>query len=79
MSRPMLITARAEALCASLAPTGAPLDRAAADAVIEEAVRAHGVRGCAAEMAYEYGEHPEIAMRRMRWALELVDALYTQR
>jgi hypothetical protein len=79
MSRTMLITARAEALCASSAPTGAPLDRAGADAVIEEAVRAHGVRGCAAEMAYEYGEHPEMTMRRMRWALEIVDGLYNQR
>ncbi|SDY80607.1 hypothetical protein SAMN05444365_103540 [Micromonospora pattaloongensis] len=76
MSRTMLFTARAEALCASSAPTGAALDRTAADAAIEEAVRAHGVRGCAAEMAYEYGEHPEITMRRMRWALELVNALY---
>ena len=28
----------------------------------------HGVKGCAAVMAAEYGEHPEQAAQRMRWA-----------
>ena len=30
--------------------------------------------GCAALMAAEFGEHPEQAADRMRWALELVAA-----
>jgi hypothetical protein len=44
---------------------------------IRSAVRAHGgVRGCAADVAAEYGDHPELAAPRMRWARELVDLLY---
>ena len=42
-------------------------------------LRAHGIRGCAAEMAYEYGEQPEGSVERMRCALELVNTLYRQR
>ena len=35
----------------------------------------HGVRGCAAAVAVEYGEHPETAVARMRWALAQVGAV----
>jgi hypothetical protein len=38
------------------------------DQAIAAAVRALGVRGCAARVAQEYGEHPEAAVVRMRWA-----------
>jgi hypothetical protein len=31
-------------------------------------VRAFGVRGCAARVAQAYGDHPETAALRMRWA-----------
>jgi hypothetical protein len=44
-------------------------------AAIRASLRAHrGVRGCAAALAAEYGEHPEIAAERMRWALSVVAA-----
>ncbi|WP_213453778.1 hypothetical protein [Rhizomonospora bruguierae] len=76
MSRFLLFTARAEALAVSTAPTGAVLDRSRADAAIRDAVRAYGVRGCSAAVAYEYGEHPDVAARRMRWALGIVAELY---
>jgi hypothetical protein len=36
---------------------------------IATAIGAHGVRGCAARVAHAYGEHPETALPRMRWAL----------
>ena len=36
---------------------------------IATAIGAHGVRGCAARVAQAYGEHPETALTRMRWAL----------
>ena len=36
---------------------------------IATAIAAHGVRGCAARVAHAYGEHPETAPTRMRWAL----------
>ncbi len=36
---------------------------------IATAIGVHGVRGCAARVAHAYGEHPETALTRMRWAL----------
>jgi hypothetical protein len=36
---------------------------------IATAIGAHGMRGCAARVAQAYGEHPETAPTRMRWAL----------
>jgi hypothetical protein len=35
----------------------------------------HGLRGCAAEVAAAYGEHPETAARRMRWARAVVEGI----
>ena len=39
---------------------------------VTEAVRTFGQHGCAERMAQEFGEHPETAVTRMRWARELV-------
>jgi hypothetical protein len=33
----------------------------------------HGIGGCAAEVAAAYGEHPETAARRMRWARAVIE------
>lgn len=35
---------------------------------IDAAVRAHGGLGCAQRVAQEFGDHPETAVARMRWA-----------
>ena len=35
---------------------------------IAAAVRTYGGRGCAQRVAQEYGDHPETAVARMRWA-----------
>ena len=35
---------------------------------IAAALDAHGPHGCAARVAQAYGEHPETAVPRMRWA-----------
>jgi hypothetical protein len=35
----------------------------------------HGTGGCAAEVAAAYGEHPETAARRMRWARVVIDGI----
>jgi hypothetical protein len=40
---------------------------------IAAAIREFGARGCAARVAHAYGEHPEIAAPRMRWARALVE------
>jgi hypothetical protein len=36
---------------------------------IATAIGVHGAQGCAARVAQAYGEHPETAITRMRWAL----------
>jgi hypothetical protein len=46
-------------------------------AVVSENVRRYGLRGLAARVAEEYGEHPEIAVGRMCWCLGTIEAAYT--
>jgi hypothetical protein len=61
--------ARAEALFASTLSAAEPHDRAELKAAIAAAVRHYGgVRGCAEQMAVAFGDHPEQAAQRMRWA-----------
>ena len=43
---------------------------------IAAAVRAFGARGCAARVAQAYGEHPETAVQRMRWARSAVTGVF---
>ena len=72
----MTLVSRAEALFSSpLQPSDSP-NQAQLRAAIAASVRAHrGVRGCAEMLAAEYGERPEIAATRMRWALTIAAAL----
>jgi hypothetical protein len=65
-------TARADALFASVlqisdAPSAVQVIQA-----IDAATSALGDLGCAARVAQEFGEHPETAVTRMRWAREEV-------
>jgi hypothetical protein len=67
-----IIAARASALFASPLqrsdePSARQVRRAIATAIVM-----HGVRGCAARVAQAYGEYPETALNRMRWALTAV-------
>jgi hypothetical protein len=39
---------------------------------VTAAIRAFGCSGCTARVAQEYGDHPETAMIRMRWARSVV-------
>ena len=69
---PSISTVRADALFASALqhsdePTAAQVNQA-----IVAAVRAFGARGCAARVAQAYGDHPETAAARMRWARAMV-------
>jgi hypothetical protein len=73
----MLFVARAEALAVSTWSAAQVLDRAAADAVIRASVQAHGgIRGCAAALAQEFGDHPETIAERMARARLAVRLLY---
>jgi len=46
---------------------------------IERALRTHGgSAGCAADVAQAYGDHPELAAPRMRWARRLVGLVFPE-
>ena len=63
--------ARCEALFASaLQPSDTP-DAGMIATAISSAVHRLGPRGCTALMAQEFGDHPDAAAWRMRWARRL--------
>ncbi len=67
---------RAGALFVSaLQPSGAPSPGQVRRAVATTPRRL-GVRGCAARVAGEFGDHPDTAVARMSWALATVHAVY---
>ncbi len=52
-----------------------PSDTTSAEAVgrtVDALLRQDGPAVCAARMAYEFGEHPDLAAQRMRWARRVV-------
>lgn len=42
-------------------------------------LRRFGIKGCATQVAGEYGDHPDTAGARMAWALALVRSTYPVR
>jgi len=70
---------RAEALFVSTLQSS---DVPAAEQVrraVAATLRQRGIRGCAAQVAGEFGDHPETAVCRMRWALATVRSVYANR
>jgi hypothetical protein len=61
-------TARADALFASMLQRSDQPTVAQVHGAIAAALAAFGIQGCAARVAQAYGEHPETAVQRMRWA-----------
>lgn len=56
-------------------------DEPSADQVrraVARAVREFGYSGCVARVAQEYGDHPETAVIRMRWARTVADAAFAE-
>jgi hypothetical protein len=67
---------RAEALFVStLQPSGSPSPDQIRRAVAV-ALQRLGVRGCAAQVAGEFGDHPDTAVARMSWALATINTAY---
>ena len=67
---------RAEALFVSaLQPSGSPSPDQIRRAVAATLQRL-GVRGCAARVAGEFGDHPDTAVARMSWALATINTVY---
>jgi hypothetical protein len=63
--------ARREALFVSaLQPSDTPTGDVI-NGAITSAMHRFGPRGCAARMAQEFGDHPQAAAARMRWARQL--------
>lgn len=61
-------SARADALFASALQRSDEPSAAQVRQAITAATRKFGDLGCAARVAQEFGEHPETAVARMRWA-----------
>ncbi|MFG1994946.1 hypothetical protein ACGFJ7_33725 [Actinoplanes sp. NPDC048988] len=74
--RSQLLAARAAALFSSDLPSGTRPTPGAVDAAIARAVRTRGTRGCVADLAAAYGDYPENAATRMRWARGVVVTVY---
>src|SRR5215218_3358693 len=72
--------ARCEALFASELQRSDLLTADATTEAISCTVRRFGgVRGCAARMAQEFGDHPEEARDRMQWARQVVAEVFAPR
>lgn len=69
-------TVRAEALFASALQASQAPSPVQVRAAVTSTLRRFGVKGCAARVAGEFGEHPETAASRMSWALRTVEAAY---
>jgi hypothetical protein len=75
----LLTAARAEALFTSDISASSQPSPVEVAAAIRQAVRRYGgTRGCAAEVAAAYGDRPETAAPRMRWARGVVETAYTR-
>jgi len=71
--------ARAGALFASALQRSDQPSRRQVRRAIATALGAHGPHGCAARVAQAYGEHPETAASRMRWARIAAADAYSSR
>jgi hypothetical protein len=69
-------TARADALFASALQRSDQPSAAQVGQAIAAAIRQFGAQGCAARVAQAYGEHPETAVLRMRWARAAVTGAF---
>jgi hypothetical protein len=66
---------RCQALFASALQRSDELTAEAVSEAIGRAIEQLGHGGCASRMAQEFGDHPEAACERMRWALQLINGL----
>ena len=66
---------RADALFASALQRSDELTVSQIRRAITVALDGYGVTGCAGRVAQEFGDHPETAAARMRWARTAVAAL----
>jgi hypothetical protein len=70
-------TVRSDALFVSALQRSAEPSVSQVQDAIARAVREFGGRGCAERVAQEFGDHPETAVTRMRWARRLVEEAFS--
>lgn len=71
-----MVAIRAEALFVSALRSSDSPGPEQVRRAVEQTLRQLGVRGCATQMAGEFGDHPDTAATRMTWALETVNTAY---
>jgi hypothetical protein len=76
MYRPRTSAVWADALFASMLQRSDGSSAGQVRKAVAAAMRAYGGRGCAERVAQEFGDHPEIAVERMRWAREVVGEMF---
>ena len=76
MYRPGTSAVWADALFASMLQRSDGASAGQVRKAITAAVRAYGSRGCAERVAQEFGDQPETAAARMRWARGVVSEVY---
>jgi hypothetical protein len=67
---------RAEALFASTMQSSGSVAPDQVRHAVAATLQRLGIRGCAAKMAGEFGDHPDIALSRMIWALATIRIVY---
>lgn len=75
MGRQNWSQARCEALFASALQGSDTLTAEAVTDAITRALRQFGPSGCASHMAQAFGDYPELARDRMRWARQVLHEL----
>jgi hypothetical protein len=68
---------RAEALFVSALQRSDQPSAGQVHEAVAAAIRRFGRHGCAERVAQEFGDHPEMAVARMRWARQLVDEAFS--
>ncbi|WP_432971878.1 hypothetical protein [Dactylosporangium sp. CA-233914] len=75
----VLANARAEALFVSTVQSSEAPGPVDVRRAVAESFARLGSRGCAAGVAGEFGDHPEVAVQRMRWAIATVSTVFRRR
>jgi len=76
MYRPSTSAVWADALFASMLQRSDGPSAGQVRKAVAAAVRAYGGGGCADRVAQEFGDHPETAVARMRWARGVVGEVF---
>ena len=76
MHRLSISAVRADALFVSALQRSQAPSAGQVRQAVASAVRTFGSRGCAERVAQEFGDHPESAAARMRWARALAGEMF---